>query len=210
VKTMQTIAFRNLSLALVAALSVGANPLSAPAWAATASVKQEAPSKPRISPESNPQPEKPELVPLGTPTPQPTNCRRVKTSDGAALNVRNAPGGNIIGTLPDRTLVTINNLGANGWVPISSPQTGYISASYLAQCTDPVIEQPVLTSSCRRIAAKEGMPVRQNPSLNGAVLGTLIDGQEIVIVNRGANGWVPISSPINGYVLAVGLVMCPN
>lgn len=208
---MQTIAIRNLSLALVAALSVGANPLSAPAWAATSGVKQEeVPSKPRISPESNPQELKPELVPLNTPTPQPDSCRRVKTSGGVALNVRNAPGGDIIGTLPDRTLVTIVNRGANGWVPISAPQTGYISSSYLSQCTDPVVEPPVLTSSCRRVAVKEGMAVRQNPSLNGAVLGTLIDGQEISIVNRGANGWVPISSPINGYVLAVGLVMCPN
>jgi uncharacterized protein YgiM (DUF1202 family) len=204
---MQTIAIRNLSLALVAALSVGANLLSTPALAAISSVKQEAPSKPRISPDSNPE-AKPQIAPQSTPTPQPDNCRRVKTSDGAALNVRATPSGNIVGTLPDRTLVTIDNLGANGWVPISSPQTGYIFASYLSPCTAPVAERPVLTSSCRRVAAKEGMPVRQNPSLNGAVLGTLIDGQDITIVNRGANGWVPISSPINGYVLAVGLVMC--
>jgi uncharacterized protein YcfJ len=206
---MQTIAIRHLSIALVTVLCVGANPLSAPAFAAIASVKQEAPTKPRISPESNP-PAKPQVAPQNTPTPQPDNCRRVTTSDRAALNVRATPGGNIVGTLPDRTLVTIVNRGANGWVPISSPQTGYIFASYLSSCTEPVVERPTPTSSCRRVAAKEGMPVRQNPSLNGAVLGTLIDGQDITIVNRGANGWVPISSPINGYVLAVGLVMCPN
>lgn len=208
---MPTIAIRNLSLALLATFSVGAHPLSAPAWASGSSVKQEeVHSKPRISPESNPQPVKPQLTPLNTPTPQPASCRRVNTSGGVALNVRDAPGGDIISTLPDKTLVTIVNRGANGWVPISAPQTGYIFASYLAQCTDPIVETPVLTNSCRRIAVKEGMTVRQNPSLNGAVLGTLIDGQEISIVNRGANGWVPISSPINGYVLAVGLVMCSN
>lgn len=215
---MPTTAIRHLSLALVATFSLAANPLSAPAWAAMSSVKQqesvkqeeEVPSKPRISPETNPQPVKPQLTPLNTPTPQPASCRRVNTSGGVALNVRNAPGGEIVGTLPDKTLVTILNRGASGWVPISAPQSGYVFASYLSQCTDPIVETPVLTNSCRRIAVKEGMAVRQNPSLNGAVLGTLIDGQEITIVNRGANGWVPISSPINGYVLAVGLVMCSN
>ncbi|MGB3240373.1 MAG: SH3 domain-containing protein [Geitlerinemataceae cyanobacterium] len=204
---MPKIAIRNLSLALVTALCVGAN-LSVPALAAIASVKQEAPSKPRIVPEVSPSPEaKPQMVPQSTSTPQPSSCRRVETSDGE-LNVRATPAGEIIGSLPDRTLVTIDDLGREGWVPISSPQTGYVFVSYLAPCTEPIAERPTPTSSCRRVAAKEGMPVRQNPSLNSAVLGTVIDGQEIVIVNRGSNGWVPISSPINGHVLAVGLVMC--
>lgn len=203
---MSTIAIRNLSFALVAALSVGASPLSTPAVAAIASVKQEVPSKPRISPESVPV--KPQVAPQSTPTPQPSSCRRVNTSDSGDLNVRDMPAGNIIGTLPDLTVVTIDNLGIDGWVPISSPQRGYVFASYLANCDSPIVERPPATSFCRRVAATEGMPVRQNPSLNSAVLGSLIDGQEITIVNRGTNGWVPISSPINGYVLAVGLVMC--
>lgn len=202
---MSTIAIRNLSFALVAALSVGASPISTPAVAAIASVKQEAPSKPRIEPESVPV--KPQVAPQSTPTPQPSSCRRVNTS-GIDLNVRDTPAGNIVGTLPDRTVVTIDNRGANGWVPISSPQRGYVFASYLTNCDSPIVDRPPATSLCRRVAAKEGMPVRQNPSLNSAVLGSLIDGQEITIVNRGANGWVPISSPINGYILAVGLVMC--
>ncbi|HIK31743.1 MAG TPA: SH3 domain-containing protein [Oscillatoriales cyanobacterium M59_W2019_021] len=202
---MSTIAIRNLSFALVAALSVGTSSLSTPAVAAIASVKQEAPSKPRIEPESVPV--KPQVAPQSTPTPQPSSCRRVNTS-GIDLNVRDTPAGNIIGTLPDLTVVTIDNRGANGWVPISAPQRGYVFASYLTNCDEPIVERPPATSFCRRVAAKEGMPVRQNPSLNSAVLGSLIDGQEITIVNRGSNGWVPISSPINGYVLAVGLVMC--
>jgi hypothetical protein len=65
------------------------------------------------------------------------NCRRVNTRT-SNLNVRSSPGGPIIGSLTDRTLVSIENTGSNGWVPISSPQQGYVFGGYLNLCEEPV------------------------------------------------------------------------
>lgn len=142
---------------------------------------------------------------------QPGSCRRVNISEESVLNVRLEPGGKIVGTLSDRALVTIVDGGENGWVSISSPFTGYVYSEYLTSCTTPIVEvDPLLTSTCRQVSATDGMQVYQRPSLNGDILGTVADSQQVTIVNRGENGWVPISSPVNGYILGVGLIFCPE
>lgn len=137
------------------------------------------------------------------------NCRRVDTST-SNLNVRSSPGGGIIGSLPDRTLVTIENTGSNGWVPISSPRQGYVFAAYLTSCEQPVPPSQTATplDNCREVATRGTTRVREEPSINSPIKGVLTYLQRVTIVNRGAMGWVPISGPVSGYMYAAHLRYC--
>jgi uncharacterized protein YgiM (DUF1202 family) len=137
------------------------------------------------------------------------NCRRVDTST-SNLNVRSSPAGGIIGSLPDRTLVTIENTGSNGWVPISSPRQGYVFGTYLTSCEQPFPPSQTATplDNCREVAVRGTTRVREEPSINSPIKGVLTHLQRVNIVNRGENGWVPISNPISGYMSASALKYC--
>lgn len=137
------------------------------------------------------------------------NCRRVDTRS-SNLNVRSSPGGSIIGSLTDRTLVSIENTGSNGWVPISSPQQGYVFGSYLNLCEEPVppSETATLLDNCREVAARGRTRVREEPSIKSPIKGVLTYLQRVMIVNRGENGWVPISDPVSGYISGADLKYC--
>lgn len=141
---------------------------------------------------------------------QNSTCRRVGTTDGDNLSVRKAPNGEVIGSLRNYTLVTIQGTGTAGWVQISSPQAGYVSAAYLKSCEQPVPPSQTTTSSdnCRQVYVGGVLRVRQEPSTSSPILGVLESGQRVTIKNRGKDGWVPISSPVNGYVPAIVLSSC--
>jgi hypothetical protein len=66
--------------------------------------------------------------------PVPANCRR--TSVQVPIGVRREPSfdSDLVGVLLRGTRVSIENLGANGWVPISAPYQGYVYAGYLTEC----------------------------------------------------------------------------
>lgn len=66
----------------------------------------------------------------------PSLCRAVQTDIGG-LNVRREPSveAAIIGQVANGRRVTIENQGDKGWVPINVPLNGYVSAQYLAPCT---------------------------------------------------------------------------
>jgi uncharacterized protein YgiM (DUF1202 family) len=137
------------------------------------------------------------------------NCRRVDTRR-TNLNVRSSPGGRIIGSLSDKTLVSIDNTGTNGWVPISSPQQGYVFGSYLNLCEEPVppSETATLLDNCRQVAVTGSIRVREEASISSPIIGTLANRQRVTIVNRGENGWVPISAPVSGYISGADLKYC--
>lgn len=62
-------------------------------------------------------------------------------------------------------------------------------------------------TNCRRVNTKGGrLFVRSSP--NGRIVGALRDGDYVRIINRGANGWVPVAAPVNGYVYARYLTYC--
>lgn len=67
-------------------------------------------------------------------SPAPKNCREV--SQKGSLYVRREPSTNsaVVGVVPNGRNVTIENLGTNGWVPISAPLEGYVSAANLTYC----------------------------------------------------------------------------
>lgn len=62
---------------------------------------------------------------------------------------------------------------------------------------------------CRRISLNRGsLNVRQQPSINSPVIGTVQDKERVSIEGLGSNGWVRISAPYNGYVAADYLRTC--
>lgn len=131
------------------------------------------------------------------------NCRRISASNGLTIQ-RDASGYSpVVGQLANGARVSIVNRGRDGWVPISQPVQGYISAQYLKQCGS-----AIPPANCRRISAPSGSYVRQEPSVSSAVIRTLENGRFVNIVNRGASGWVPIDAPVSGYVAASNLAYC--
>lgn len=150
-----------------------------------------------------------EEAPRAVPAAALANCRRVSTNSGIGLNVRSSPNGPIVGSVANGTLVTIENRGTNGWVPISAPIRGYVSGAFLKLCSDSPPPDETPTDNCRRVSAVGGLRVRETASINGPVVGLVADGQQVTIVNRGANGWVPISAPVKGFVSAQFLKLCP-
>ncbi len=67
-------------------------------------------------------------------SPAPKNCREISQRGG--LSVRREPSINsaVVGVVPNGGNVTIENIGTNGWVPISAPLEGYVSAANLTYC----------------------------------------------------------------------------
>ncbi|NES20929.1 MAG: SH3 domain-containing protein [Symploca sp. SIO3E6] len=169
--------------------------------------------KPTPSPSPSPKP-----TPSTTTTPKPTpsttttpadKCRKVVTPR-RNLNIRSTPGGSIIGSLANGTQVTIANITSNGWVKIAAPREGYVFGQYLKPCGQATtITQPSTTSKCRQIQSTSTISIRQSPSESATVVGTLNNGNQVTIVNRGANGWIPISKPVNGHIPAGFLILCP-
>ncbi|MGG6265569.1 SH3 domain-containing protein [Leptolyngbya sp. AN03gr2] len=130
-------------------------------------------------------------------------CRRISASDGLTIQ-RDASGYSpVVGQLANGARVSIINGGRDGWVPINEPVQGYVSSRYLKQCGS-----AIPPASCRRISAPSGSYIRQAPSVSSSVIRTLENGRSVNIVNPGANGWVQIELPVQGYVAASNLAYC--
>lgn len=74
------------------------------------------------------------LTSCQSPPPPPSNCRQISARSG--VYVRREPSINsaVLGVVGNGRYVTIQNPGASGWVPISVPLQGYVSADYLTYC----------------------------------------------------------------------------
>ncbi|BAY20720.1 hypothetical protein NIES2100_04630 [Calothrix sp. NIES-2100] len=93
-------------------------------------------------------------------------------------------------TTPSLAVETINHQFMQSSTPeraLENNQGEYLIAKY--------------SSSCRRIMARNGLYVLQKATVDSAVVGLLDYGTNVTIRDRGKNGWVPISSPVNGYIL---------
>jgi uncharacterized protein YgiM (DUF1202 family) len=133
------------------------------------------------------------------------SCRQVVAESG--LYVREGPTifSEAIGILNYGRNVTVQPGGTERWVRISAPLAGYVYAGWLGACQSAV---SIPSESCRLVIANKGAPIRNLPSTEGIMLGKVASGRRVTIENRGANGWVPISAPLEGYISSAYLTGC--
>jgi uncharacterized protein YgiM (DUF1202 family) len=136
---------------------------------------------------------------------QVNSCRQVIAESG--LYVREGPTifSEAIGILNYGHNVIVQPDGTDRWVRISAPLSGYVYAGWLGDCRSTAF---VPLESCRLVAANQSVPIRNSPSTDGVIVGTVASGRRVTIENRGANGWVPISVPLQGYISSDYLAMC--
>jgi len=132
------------------------------------------------------------------------SCRQVSARSGVYVRREPTVYSTALGIVATGRYVTVENSSTKNWVPISAPLKGYVFADYLTSCQS----SPPPPSNCRQVAASGGLYVRQAPSINSAVVGKVVNGRYVTIQNPGANGWVPISVPLRGYVSADYLTYC--
>ncbi|MEG4530233.1 SH3 domain-containing protein [Microcoleus sp. D2_18a_D3] len=133
------------------------------------------------------------------------NCRPVIATNG--LNVRRQPRANseAVGIIDSARNVTIQNLGENGWVPITGPIQGYVYGGFLGACEAATASPP---TNCRQVAAARGINVHQAPSTDGESVGVVANGRRVTIESLGTDGWVPITVPVRGYVQTENRAYC--
>lgn len=124
------------------------------------------------------------------PKPQPTPDPKVAwvNTKSLNLNVRNAPNGDVIGSLPKGTQVLVYEVQGD-WARIGSEK--WVSNSYLTY-SEPVTKRIMYVNT-------QSLPlnVRDNP--NGKVIGSLEKGTQVTVIGE-SNGWSHIESPKSGWV----------
>ncbi|QIR40210.1 SH3 domain-containing protein [Tolypothrix sp. PCC 7910] len=139
-----------------------------------------------------------------------SSCRRIMARNGLYVLQKPTVDSQVVALLDYGTNVTISDRGKNGWVPITSPVNGYIlHTNFLSSCQASKAATPPELNFCRKVAADGGLVVRTAPSNNSVRVGVVPNGGNVVIA-RGENGWVPISSPFMGYAQSRYLAYCPK
>ncbi|HAX77499.1 MAG TPA: hypothetical protein DCY88_17110, partial [Cyanobacteria bacterium UBA11372] len=64
------------------------------------------------------------------------------------------------------------------------------------------------SETCRQVIARNGLNVRQQPTVNSQAIGIIRSGRTVTIQNLGQNGWVAITAPLQGYVYGGLLGAC--
>jgi uncharacterized protein YgiM (DUF1202 family) len=134
-------------------------------------------------------------------------CRQVSARGGLYVRAEPTIDSRILGAvLYGRNVsVTVPDPQPESWVPVSAPIEGYMFSSYLVPC-EQVDPDP---ANCRQVRVSNGLIVREEPSINSEQVGVVPSGRNVTIVNLGADGWVPIQVPLEGYVPANDLTDCP-
>ncbi len=66
--------------------------------------------------------------------PPPSDCRRIIASAGAPVRQQPSDNATSVGVITNGRRVIIDNLGFDGWVPITVPMRGYVQGNYLGYC----------------------------------------------------------------------------
>ena len=109
-----------------------------------------------------------------------------------------ATSGRRIRSMGPSEQVTLADEGMNGWIAIDSPIKGFVQITDLKPCS-PIGE-------CR--AAKQGIFVYDGPDPSGRKIRSLLTNEEVTIASNNENGWIGISSPVNGFVQTADLKKC--
>jgi len=131
------------------------------------------------------------------------SCHQVAARNGLYVRRKPTVYSTALGIIASGRYVTVEPGGTNNWVPISAPLKGYVFADYLTSC-----QSAPPPKNCRQVAAKSGVYVRQEPSVDSAIVGVVTNGRYVTIENQNLNGWVQISVPLKGYVSANYLSDC--
>ncbi|MBQ3423493.1 MAG: SH3 domain-containing protein [Romboutsia sp.] len=124
------------------------------------------------------------------PIPEPIIDPQIKyvNTQSLNLNVRNAPGGDVIGSLPKGTQVLVYEE-YSGWSRIGDNK--WVSSDYLSS------SKPVTSRTMYVNTQSLNLNVRNAPG--GSVINSLAKGTEVTVVAE-QNGWSQITSPVNGWV----------
>ena len=126
-----------------------------------------------------------------TPAPEPSApASKYVNTQSKNLNVRNAPNGDVIGSLPKGTQVLVYEE-SDGWSRIGDGK--WVSSSYLADSV------PSGNRTMHVINVSSHLNVRSAPSTNDSIISHLNNNTE-VLVDGEQNGWYHITSPTNGWV----------
>lgn len=125
------------------------------------------------------------------PAPEPSApASKYVNTQSKNLNVRNAPNGDVIGSLPKGTQVLVYEE-SDGWSRIGDGK--WVSSSYLADSV------PSGNRTMHVVNVSSHLNVRSAPGTNNDVVAHLSNDTEVVIDGE-QNGWYHIISPANGWV----------
>ena len=128
--------------------------------------------------------------PAPAPTPTPQSRTVYVNTPGSTLNVRSGPGTSfsIIGSLKHGEKVTVTDENAS-WCKLTyNGKTGYINSSYVKN--DPVSPQPAQKTGTVNTPA--GLNVREGPGTTYKILGALVNGTKVTILDK-SGSWYKIA-----------------
>lgn len=124
------------------------------------------------------------------PAPEPSApALKYVNTQSKNLNVRNAPGGDVVGSLPKGTQVLVYEE-RDGWSRIGDGK--WVSSEYLSST-------PPQTSRTMYVRVNSVLNVRSGPGTGNSIVGQLGNGTAITVVGE-SNGWYQISAPVSGWV----------
>lgn len=133
-------------------------------------------------------------------------CQKVLARSGLYVREQPTVTGRALGAIQYGRNVTVQPGGSTRlWTRISAPLSGYVWANWLGPCDAAAYAPP---ANCRLVVSGTGAVIRQTPSTEGMIVGQVARGRRVTIENRGANGWVPISAPLEGYISSADLTDC--
>lgn len=127
------------------------------------------------------------------PAPTPGGDPQVKyvNTNSLNLNVRNAPGGDVIGSLPKGTQVLVYEE-SGGWSRVGDGK--WVSSDYLSST-------PPQTSRTMYVKVNSVLNVRSGPGTGNSIVGQLGNGTAVTVTGQDGN-WYHISAPVDGWVCA--------
>ncbi|MGG6294762.1 hypothetical protein ACQ4M4_10080 [Leptolyngbya sp. AN02str] len=173
-----------------------AQPPTEAAPASPAAQPQPSPSpvaqvQPSPSPATQPQPS-PSPVAQATPAPAQGSDRTTAfvRTNGSPLNVRNAPGGSIVGGLPNGSRVELTGRTNGNWAERTNGT--WISSQWISATgvnPNPGPQPPIGSDVSTAFVRTNGSPLNVRSAPNGAVIGVLANGSRVELTGRTSGSW---------------------
>lgn len=115
---------------------------------------------------------------------------------GGPLNVRNSPGGSVVGTLPDGTRVELTGRSSSGFLERSNGT--WVDARYISYSQPPVTPPAPSPApnpgtgagSSTGFVRTNGSPLNVRNTPGGAVVGSIANGSRVELTGRSSSQWV--------------------